>query len=166
MPTVSSIMPSNVKWNHFWQYLLTIEWNTYRFSVWQNLLRYFMPTKIFLFSTTVFKAKNDGESVSSHFRSLHCVRRVRIRSFSGPHFSRIFPHSDWIRSPYSVRMRENLGKMRTRLTPNMDSLYAVLSSCPCSHLWNNLLSSQEWIPECGSTYWAIFPWSISHCQLN
>ena len=26
----------------------------------------------------------------------HCVKRVRIRSYSGPPFSRIFPHSDWI----------------------------------------------------------------------
>ena len=25
---------------------------------------------------------------------LHGVKRVRIRSYSGPHFSRIFPHSD------------------------------------------------------------------------
>ena len=28
-------------------------------------------------------------------------------------------------SPYSVQMRENLGKMRTRITQNMDSFYAV-----------------------------------------
>ena len=27
----------------------------------------------------------------------HCVKRVRIRSYCGPHFSQIFPHSDWIR---------------------------------------------------------------------
>ena len=58
---------------------------------------------------------------------LHC-----IRSYSGPHFFRILPHSDWIRlriSPYSVRMRENTGKMRTRITPNTDSFYSVLFSC-------------------------------------
>ena len=53
-------------------------------------------------------------------------------------FSRIFLHSDWIRrdteylsvfspnagkcgsiSPYSVRMRENAGKMSTRITPKL-----------------------------------------------
>ena len=28
-------------------------------------------------------------------------------------------------SPYSVRMRENAGKMWTRITPNTDSFYAV-----------------------------------------
>ena len=26
----------------------------------------------------------------------HCVKRVRIQSYSDPHFSRIFPHLDWI----------------------------------------------------------------------
>ena len=40
-------------------------------------------------------------------------------------FFQIFPHSDWIRTSYSVRMRENPGKMRTRKTPNTDSSYAV-----------------------------------------
>ena len=29
--------------------------------------------------------------------TMHCVKSVRIRSYSGLHFSRIFPHSDWIR---------------------------------------------------------------------
>ena len=28
-------------------------------------------------------------------------------------------------SPYSVRMRENAGKMRTLFTPNTDTFYAV-----------------------------------------
>ena len=49
-----------------------------------------------------------------------CVKSVRIRSYSGPYFSCIFPHSEWIRrdmeirssSPYSVRMRENGEKCR------------------------------------------------------
>ena len=40
--------------------------------------------------------------------------------------------SNWeIISPYSVRMRENPGKMRTRITPNTDSFYAVLSLQLC-----------------------------------
>ena len=55
----------------------------------------------------------------------HCVKRIRIRSYSGRHFFRIFPHLDWIRRDTPVRMRENLGKMQTRITPNTDSFYAV-----------------------------------------
>ena len=46
---------------------------------------------------------------------IHCVESVRIRSYSGLHFSRIFP--------YSVRMRENEEKMRTRITPNTDTYF-------------------------------------------
>ena len=30
--------------------------------------------------------------------------------------------------PYSVRMRKNVGKMRNRITPNMDTFYVVLAS--------------------------------------
>ena len=60
----------------------------------------------------------------------HCIKYVRIRSYSGPHFpafSRIWteygdiPHI----SPYSVRISENAGKMRIRIPPNMDTFYAV-----------------------------------------
>ena len=39
----------------------------------------------------------------------HCVKRVSILRIS----------------PYLVRMRENAGKMRTRITPNTDSFYGV-----------------------------------------
>ena len=57
----------------------------------------------------------------------HYVKSDLIRSYSGPHFSRIFPHSDRIRRETlcSVRMRENAEKMRTRITLNMDTFYAV-----------------------------------------
>ena len=60
----------------------------------------------------------------------HGVKRVRtgvilVRSFPG--FSRIRTKYGEILgiSPYSVRMRENPGKMRTRITPITDSSYAV-----------------------------------------
>ena len=43
---------------------------------------------------------------------IHGVKRVRIRSYSGPDFSRIFPHSDWIRrdTPYLSVFSPNAGK--------------------------------------------------------
>ena len=69
---------------------------------------------------------------------LHCVTSVRIWSYSGPHFSRIFP--------YSARMWENAGKMRTRITPNRDALYAVLELKNIDHtcqvlagIWNGMV---------------------------
>ena len=57
----------------------------------------------------------------------HGVKSVRIRSYAGPHFSRIqTEYGDILRIfPYSVRIRENAGKMRTRTTPNMETFYAV-----------------------------------------
>ena len=60
----------------------------------------------------------------------HGVKRVPIRSYSGPHFrgfSRIRSEYGeiWSISPYSVRIRENPEKMRTRITPNTESFYAV-----------------------------------------
>ena len=71
---------------------------------------------------------------SRFIRNNDCLRILRIRSYSGPHFFRIFSHSDWIRrdtewirsiSLYSVRMRENAEKMWTRVTPNANTFYAV-----------------------------------------
>ena len=56
----------------------------------------------------------------------HYVKSVRIQCYSGPHFSRIFPHSDWIRKDgVSLRIQSECGKMRTRITPNTDTLHAV-----------------------------------------
>ena len=52
---------------------------------------------------------------------------------------RIFPAFSRIRTEYeeilgislhSVQMRENVGKMRTRITPNMDTFCAVLRKFP------------------------------------
>ena len=59
-----------------------------------------------------------------YFRpNTHCVKSVRIQSYSALHF----PHSDWIRrhTPYLSILPE-CGKMLTRITPNTDTLYAVV----------------------------------------
>ena len=61
------------------------------------------------------------------------IRSVRIRSHYGPHFSRIFPHLDWIRRdiPYLSVFSPNAGKcgkMWTRTTPNTDTFYLVIRS--------------------------------------
>ena len=63
----------------------------------------------------------------------HWVKCVRIRSCSGPHFScifRIWTEYGEIRSisPYLVQMWENEEKMRTRITCNTDTFYAVFMS--------------------------------------
>ena len=42
----------------------------------------------------------------------YCIKSVRIRSYSGLHFSHIFPHSDWIQrdTPYLSVFSPNAGK--------------------------------------------------------
>ena len=58
-------------------------------------------------------------------------------------WSAFFPHSEGTRrdTPYSVRMRENTGKVRTRITPNTDTFYAVFGAfilfltSRCSFQW-------------------------------
>ena len=51
---------------------------------------------------------------------MHCVKSVRIRSYAGTHFSRIFPHSDWIRrdTPYLFVFSPNAGKSRKNADQN------------------------------------------------
>ena len=44
----------------------------------------------------------------------HCLKRVRIRSYSGPHFSRIFLHSDWIRRDTECGKNADQNKSRIR----------------------------------------------------
>ena len=53
----------------------------------------------------------------------HCVKSARIRSYSGPHF----PAFGLNTKRYSVppRIQSEYGKMRTRITQNTDTFYAV-----------------------------------------
>ena len=79
------------------------------------LLRIFLLVALLAnFSNFVFQMNSTKIVYLVVFRMTRMMRRVRIRSYSTPHFSRSI-------SPYSVRIRENSGKTRTRITPNTDS---------------------------------------------
>ena len=56
----------------------------------------------------------------------HGVKRVRIRSCSGPHFSRIFPHSDWIRRDTPWKSGKNADQN--------NSEYRLVLSSACNQL--------------------------------
>ena len=58
-------------------------------------------------------------NVSNTACLLHCVKR-----YSGPHFSAFELNTE--RYGVSVRIQSECGKMRTRITPNTDTFYAVL----------------------------------------
>ena len=53
----------------------------------------------------------------------HCVKSVRIRSYSGPHFPAFGLNTE--RYSVSLRIQSECGKIRTRITPNRDTFYAV-----------------------------------------
>ena len=57
---------------------------------------------------------------------LHCVKSVRIRSKSGPHFPAFGLNTE--RSGVSPRIQSECGKMQTRIIPNTDIFQAVLAA--------------------------------------
>ena len=56
----------------------------------------------------------------------HCIKNVRIRSCSGPHFPAFGLNKE--KYGVSLRIQSKYGKMRTRITPNVDTFYAVITS--------------------------------------
>ena len=57
---------------------------------------------------------------------LHCVKSVCVRSYSGPHFPPFGLKTE--RYGVSLRIQSECGKMRTRITPNTETFYAILVS--------------------------------------
>ena len=56
--------------------------------------------------------------------ALHCVKGVRIGSYSGLHFPPFGLNTE--RYSVSLRIQPKCGKIRTRITPNTDTFHAVL----------------------------------------
>ena len=55
---------------------------------------------------------------------LHCVKNVRIRSYSGTYFPTFGLNME--RYEVSLRIQSECGKIRNRITANTDTFYAVL----------------------------------------
>ena len=53
----------------------------------------------------------------------HCVKSVRILSYSGPYFPAFGLNTE--RYSISLCIQSECGKMRTRITPNTDTFHAV-----------------------------------------
>ena len=60
----------------------------------------------------------------------HCVKRVRIWSYSGSHFSRIFLHSDWIQrdTPYISVFSPNAEECEKNADQNNSEYWLFLRS--------------------------------------
>ena len=62
-------------------------------------------------------------------RACHCVKSVRIRSYSGPHFPAF-----GLNTQYSVRMRENADQNNSEYRHCLRSVYITFklrAFCPC-----------------------------------
>ena len=55
---------------------------------------------------------------------IHCVKSVRIRSYSGPYFPAFGVNTE--RYGVSLRIQSECGKIWTRKTPNTDTFHAVI----------------------------------------
>ena len=60
----------------------------------------------------------------------HCVKSVHIRSYSGPHFPAFGLNTE--RYGVFLRIQSECGKMRTRITPNIDTFHAVNPTQQCN----------------------------------
>ena len=72
----------------------------------------------------MFVSVHHSPSNYSHYLvSFHCVKSVRIRSFSGPYFPAFGLNAE--RYSVSLRIQSEYGKIRTRKTPNTDTSHEV-----------------------------------------
>ena len=55
--------------------------------------------------------------------SKHCVKSIRIWSYSDPYFPALGLNTE--RYGVSLRIQSEFGKKRTRITPNTGTFYAV-----------------------------------------
>ena len=62
----------------------------------------------------------------------HCVKSARIWSYSGPYFPAFGLNME--RYGVFLRIKFECGKIRTRITPNTDTFYAVQFTYKNKHL--------------------------------
>ena len=67
--------------------------------------------------------RDDGLLIFKNCSGSHCVKSVRIRSYSGQHFLAFGLNAE--RYGVSLLIQSECRKMGTRITPNTDSFYAV-----------------------------------------
>ena len=59
-------------------------------------------------------------------KTLHCLKRVRIRSYYDQYFPAFGLNTE--RYGVSLRIQSKCGKIRTRVSPNTDTFYTALNS--------------------------------------
>ena len=87
----------------------------------------------------------------------HCVKNVRIRSYSGPHFSAFGLTTERYR--VSLRIQSECVKLRTRITPNTVTFYAVTLQ---SRSIKIIMYGSETISSLGPKIWDILPTDLKN----
>ena len=67
--------------------------------------------------------ENEHRIVVVFFSNKHFVKSARIKSYSGPHFPAFGVNTE--RYSVSLRIQSECREMRTKITPNTDTFYAV-----------------------------------------
>ena len=62
-------------------------------------------------------------TISKSCISTHCLKSVRIRGYSGPHFPAFGVNTEGY--DVSLRIESECGKVMTGITPNNDTFYAM-----------------------------------------
>ena len=101
---------------------------------------FYMLTSFNIFNHWIYFISNNiftivASAIESQLFSFNIIEVILVRIF--PAFFRSWAEYGEILSisPYSVQMRENAGKMRTRITPNTGSFYAVWLLLPFFCVW-------------------------------
>ena len=72
-----------------------------------------------------------ARNVQTLHRNIHCVKSVRIRSYSGPHFLAFGLNTE--RYSLSLRIQSECRKIRIRITPNTDTFHTKMLM-PVNHI--------------------------------
>ena len=116
-------------------------WYQYSWSCWSTAFNYSViavktlgNVEKFATALSLFSIEAFNHSKPTTQSRLRCVKRVRIRSYSGPHFTRIFSHLDWIRrdTPYLSVFSPNPGKWGKNEDQNNSEYGHFLRSVPLS----------------------------------
>ena len=78
----------------------------------------------FCIQSCYFKVEN-ARKFAKFSQIYHCVKSVRIRSYSGPYFPALGLNAE--RYEVSLRIQSECRKIQTRITPNTDTFHTVYS---------------------------------------
>ena len=87
----------------------------------------FLPSCVYdylYFTTKIFHITNNFTFISNNdFKNAHCVKSVRVCSFSVPYFPAFRLNTE--RYGVFLRIQSEFGKIRTTETPNTDTFHVV-----------------------------------------